>query len=123
MTPTLPGDDHYWLVASRILDGYVIPFLGAGANLADRPPNTAWKQGEYLPSGAELADVLATRSGYADRPRDLLRVSQYVDAVLGEGVLYQYLRKTFNVDYPPNGLHKLLASLPPKLRETGARCQ
>ena len=34
-------DDHYWLVASRMLAGRVVPFLGAGANLCGRPGRTA----------------------------------------------------------------------------------
>jgi hypothetical protein len=123
MTPATPDEDHYWRVATRIVDGYVIPFLGAGANLADRPPNTAWEKGKYLPSGAELAEVLARRSRYPESPDDLLRVSQYVDAMFGEGVLYQYLHQTFNDDYPPNNLHLLLARIATRLRTDGPRCQ
>jgi hypothetical protein len=123
MTPTIPDEDHYWRVASRVLDGYVIPFLGAGANLAERPPNTAWERGKYLPSGAELAELLARRSRYPETPDDLLRVSQYVDAMFGEGVLYQYLHQTFNEDYPSNHLHRLLAQLSGTLRDRGTRCQ
>ena len=34
-------DDHYWLVASRILAGKVVPFLGAGANLVRAPRRRA----------------------------------------------------------------------------------
>jgi hypothetical protein len=67
-----------------------------------------------------LARLLAERSRYPDPDDgDLLRISQYVDAILGEGRLYGYLRSVFNVDYPPNNLHRFLASLPPLLRERG----
>jgi hypothetical protein len=48
--------------------------------------------------------------------RDLLQVSQYVDAVLGERALYEYLRDTFDADYPPTALHEVLASVPATLR-------
>jgi hypothetical protein len=111
-------DDHYWLVTSRILAGKVVPFLGAGANLCGRPDGEPWRLGQYLPSGPELAEVLARRSRYPDPgDSDLLRVSQYVDAVLGEGALYEYLRTTFDADYPPTALHHLLAALPAALRQ------
>ncbi len=117
MTAHGADEDHYWLVASRILDGGVVPFLGAGANLCGRPDGEPWELGRYLPSGRELADELARRSRYpvSDDP-DLLRVSQYVDAVLGERALYQFLRRTFDADYPPTPLHRLLAEVPEMLR-------
>lgn len=111
-------DDHYWLVASRILAGRVIPFLGAGANLCGRPEGESWAVGRFLPSGRELAESLAGQSRYPiDSNLDLLRVSQYVDAVLGEHALYEYLRSTFDADYPPTDLHRLLAEIPPLLRK------
>jgi hypothetical protein len=119
----VPDDDHYWLVAGRMMEGYVIPFLGAGANLLERPMDVNWKVGTYLPSAAELAAALAERSRYPDSPEDLLRVSQYVDAILGTRALYQYLHKLFDADYPPNSLHRLLARLPKLLRDRGARHQ
>jgi SIR2-like domain len=117
--PTI-DDRHYSLVAELLLEGEVVPFLGAGANLCDRPAGALWCSGEYLPSGAELAQALAERSRYP-RPDDgdLLRVSQYVDAILGEGQLYRYLHAVFDADYPPSSLHHMLARLPPLLRERG----
>ena len=114
-------DDHYWLVASRILAGKVVPFLGAGANLCGRPDGEPWRLGRYLPSGPELAEVLARYSRYpVPGDGDLLRVSQYVDAVLGERALYEYLRTTFDADYPPTSLHEFLAELPAALRRRRA---
>ena len=41
---------------------------------------------------------------------DLLRVSQYFDAVLGEAPLYEKLHDVFDADYPPSSLHRLLAA-------------
>ena len=79
----------------------MIPFLGAGANLADRG-DEAWEPGSpFLPSGAELAEHLVERGRYplAD-DHDLLRVSQYVDAARGEDELYVFLREVFDVGVP-----------------------
>jgi hypothetical protein len=112
-----PDDRHYALVRRLLADTEVVPFLGAGANLCDRPHETSWSLGRYAPSGAELARTLAERSLYPDPNLDLLRVSQYVDATLGEGQLYRYLRSVFDADYPPTSLHRFLARLAPTLRE------
>jgi hypothetical protein len=115
-----PLDLHYGLVAKAITDGRVVPFLGAGANLCDRPDdNTHFERGQYLPSGSELAEYLANSFG-CPLSEDLARVSQYV-ALLGPGykALYQALRELFDVNYPPTLLHKLLAVLPAVLRDKG----
>ena len=111
-------DRHYSLVAELLANGEVIPFLGAGANLCDRPASASFALGRFAPSGGELASTLAKSSRYPDRQDfDLLRVSQYVDAILGEGQLYRYLHAVFDADYPPSSLHRLFARLPPLLRE------
>jgi hypothetical protein len=97
-----------------------VPFLGAGANLCDRPDDkTPWELGHFAPSGRELARILAKHSRYPDHDVDLLRVSQYVDAILGEGQLYHYLHAVFDSDYPPTSLHRLIARLPRLLRASG----
>jgi hypothetical protein len=117
----LQADDrHYSLVAELLADGEVIPFLGAGANLCDRPDDATFEPGRFAPSGRELAAALAERSRFPDPDdRDLLRVSQYVDAILGERQLYRYIHAVFDSDYPPSSLHRLLARLPALLRERG----
>jgi hypothetical protein len=53
--PPGPLDPHYTLVVKAIVDGRVVPFLGAGVNLCGRPPEVAWQHGQYLPSGGELS--------------------------------------------------------------------
>ena len=114
------GDRHFSLVAGLLADGEVVPFLGAGANLCDRPAGVGWELGVFPPSGLELAARLAEKSRFPDRgDPDLLRIAQYVDAVLGERDLYRYLREVFDVDYPPSSLHRLLARLPAILRDRG----
>jgi hypothetical protein len=60
---------------------------------------------------------------YEDGGSDLLRVSQYVDAMEGESALYEYLRELFDADYQPTSLHCMLARLPAILRAHGKPCQ
>jgi SIR2-like domain len=110
-------DQHYSLVAEALGDGEVVPFLGAGANLCDRPDAASWELGHFAPSGFELATTLAERIRYPDPNLDLLRVSQYVDAMLGETRLYRFLHAVFDADYPPTSLHRFIARLPALLRE------
>jgi hypothetical protein len=110
---------HYARVAELLQNGAIVPFLGAGANLCDRPDDESWELGRFAPSGGELATTLAASSRYPDSDLDLLRVSQYVDAVLGEGRLYRYLHDVFDSNYPPTSVHRLLARLPALLRSHG----
>jgi hypothetical protein len=113
-------EDHYFSIVEKLAGGRMIPFLGAGANLCDRGDET-WERGRpFLPSGRELADHLALRGRYPDpRDRNLLRVSQYVDAARGEDELYLYLREVFDSDYSTTSLHRLLARAARLLAETG----
>jgi hypothetical protein len=113
-----PDETHYEMIADRILDGAVVPFLGAGVNLCGRPDSESWQVGRYLPSGSELAAYLASKvSGFPGKDRtDLLRVSQYVDVILGKGPLYELLHTVFDADYAPTPVHELLASLPSLIR-------
>jgi hypothetical protein len=124
-------DDHFELVAAEIANGVVVPFLGAGANLCDRPEKVSWEQGSFAPSGRELAKALATQSKYPNlkdlddpaRQPDLQWISQYFGAVLGDKPLYKRLREVFEARYSPSSLHRLLAGIPALLRERGAEEQ
>jgi hypothetical protein len=115
-------DEHLDIVSPRIIDGKVIPFLGAGANLCGRPPTADWRREHYLPTGGELAEYLAADYPHlAGDSRDLSRISQYVDLFGGgEGVLFEKLRCLFAGEYEPNALHHLLAAIPGALRAQGA---
>jgi hypothetical protein len=113
-----PGDTHYKLVTRGILDGRVVPFLGAGVNLVSRPPDTPWKRGEYYPSGPELAAHLAKHFDYPEgEDLDLERVADYVAVMTGSGPLYETLHELFDADYPPTILHEFLAQIPRIRRE------
>jgi hypothetical protein len=109
---------HCQIVTRRLAAGSVVPFLGAGANLCERPADSDWQAG-YLPSGAELAAFLAAPYGYPEADLDLLRVSQWVDLVSSPRALVDELHAVFSRDYRPNKLHRFLAELPRRLREEG----
>lgn len=128
-----PLDAHYRMLIKAITDGRVVPLLGAGVNLCGRPEGVAFQQGQYLPSGSELAALLAEDFGYSpdgqevecphckekhrvQYPLDLLRVTQHIAVMTGSGPLYDELRTLFNADYPPTSLHDFFANLPGSLR-------
>ncbi len=114
-------DDCARLVAERMRWRRVIPFLGAGVNLADRPTAARWSRGVDLPSGGELAETLADKYRYpGSEPRDdLMRVSQYVESTVGETAIYDELREVFGGEYEPTIVHKMLARVPTILEEKG----
>ncbi len=109
---------HASIVGGAIDAGKVIPFLGAGANLCDRPELAEWHPGTSLPSGSELSRYLAAKYHYpGENPRDLVRVAQYVDLVMGgEGALFDALRPLFIGTYGSNRLHRWLATVPARQR-------
>jgi hypothetical protein len=115
-----PTETHYRIVAKAFAEARVIPLLGAGVNLCGRPHGTGWQQGQYLPSGLELAAHLA-RAFYfpSDEPQELLRVSQYAAVMTGSGPLYEELHRLLDADYQPTKVHTLLASVPEFLRRHG----
>jgi SIR2-like domain len=112
-----PDEAHYGFIADRILAGAVVPFLGAGVNLCGRKDSESFEVGRHLPSGAELADYLASKGHYPGEDRkDLLRVSQYIAIMAGLRPLYEWLHDVFDADYAPTPAHRLLASLPSMIR-------
>jgi len=112
--------EHYASVMRSMSEGQVVPLLGAGVNLCDRPSGQAWELGHYLPSGSELADYLARTFYFPElEERNLLRVSQYVVTKEGKGPLYFELRKLFDANYPVTPVHDFFATLPGRLRERG----
>jgi SIR2-like domain len=130
-----PGDAarelerHCRNIASDVLEGRVVPVLGAGVNLCERPSSLKWGiDSGFLPSAAELAEHLADRSAYIPdryRPRedtaggvetfepvfDLIRVSQYVEVLKGSVDLYRALHDVFDREYEPSVVHWFLARL------------
>jgi len=111
-------DLEYNAILDGFVEGKVIPFLGAGVNLCDRPGDTAWEPGKsaFLPSGAELASHLATRFDYPLPDRDLARISQFVVEFRGTAPLYSHLRQLLSIPPRTNPVHRFLAQLPATLR-------
>jgi DNA-binding SARP family transcriptional activator len=97
----VPAQDHFEDVAGAILEGRVVPVLGADV--------------------ADLTLRLAQRFGY---PEDGARatlpsVAQYVAVMKGSGPLYDELHELLDADLPPTPLHRFLASVSPLLRARG----
>jgi hypothetical protein len=99
-----------------------VPFLGAGANLCDRPEGIKWNgpPKQFLPSGAELAAYLARklhepelicvnpdcRSNF-----DLARISQDIVSFKGLGPLQERLHFVFKSEAPFTRIHEAVAGL------------
>jgi hypothetical protein len=113
-----PDEPHYAAVVDAILDGRLVPLLGAGVNQYGRSSKIPFKLGHDLPDGGELAAHLAAKFAYpgTEKPIDLLRVSQYIQVTSGSGPLYDALHQLFDADYQPSPLHELLAALPKVFR-------
>jgi SIR2-like domain len=119
-------DAHYRAVIRALTHRRVVPLLGAGANLCDRTDDeehaagAPWTPGRVLPTGAELAQWLSREFDYpAPDTSNLTRVSQYIDAIDGDGPLYESLRQVFIGECQPTSLHHLLADLPSLLSAQG----
>jgi SIR2-like protein len=110
-------ESHCGVVLARLREGRVVPFLGSGANLCGRPTGSDWETAGYLPSGQELAKWLADKYSYRTKPPELIRVSQWVNAVTGGDVLYTDLRGLFTKEYEPTALHRMLARVPRFVRQ------
>ncbi len=112
-------EHHFRRVARLIIEGKVVPFLGAGVNLVGRRPDEQFSLGRLLPSGAELAHYLAAAGALDEHQDDLAKVSQNLAVTVGAGPLYEALHDVFDHDYPPTALHRFLAELPGRLRRAG----
>lgn len=110
-----PLQAHFKTVIKGIVDGRIVPFLGAGVNLCGRPRGVSWdpQLSDFLPSGSELSVYLAKNFGLpGNDTTDLVRISQFVALMNGAGPLYEELHGLFDRDYPATALHRFLASIP-----------
>jgi hypothetical protein len=118
--PELSGqlEYHFDTVLRLLANGRLIPFLGPGASLVDRPPEKPWDFGTpFPPTDAELARYLATRNSYPEGElTDLPRVAEYAQLVFGRRWLNEQLREVFDQQYQPTRLHRFLARLPQHFR-------
>jgi len=105
------------VMQAMLVEGQVVPLLGAGVNLCGRKLGESWEVGHVLPNGEELAALLAVKvPGYPPSVlEDLLRVSQCIDHTRGWRALYQMLHNLFDANYEPTVLHRLLAGIPQRM--------
>jgi hypothetical protein len=112
---------HFHHLTRLLVDGRVVPFLGAGANMCGRPATKAWPdEPNFLPSANELSAYLKSGWHGCDET-ELTRVAQWVLEMGGSGELFAALHDVFDRDYPPTRLHAFLAELPSLLVERGYR--
>jgi SIR2-like domain len=108
----------YAVILDRLRQGKVIPFFGAGASVTGRGPNDTWVEASpFLPSGAELSQLLARQvqfsavSNHPEEAADLLKVSAYFEESSGRDVLREELHSVLARDCAPGPLHRLAASI------------
>lgn len=112
------SDPPYGIIAEKLKQGKVIPFLGAGASLSGRPPDAKWDDSAaaFLPTGSELAHHLADDSNLpstdpVDRD-DLSKVSSYYAEVAASRTdLRESLHHALDRDYQIGAVHRLLAEV------------
>jgi DNA-binding SARP family transcriptional activator len=113
-TPAAEEVDDSEEVWKAVLGGRVVPVLGMGVTL-----NGNANPG--VPGRDQLAAHLArTFDCPREHSADLAKVAQYVVVAHGIGPLYDELHTLFDRDYVPQPVHRLLAELPPVLRERSA---
>jgi hypothetical protein len=115
----------YGIIRERLRAGLVVPFLGAGVHMPNRPAGATYPPAvppPFLPSGSELAEVLATHSAFpSDDPaerRDLPKVASFYVDQAGRDALRNSLRDVFDHSYdfhPTFDVHKRLAACPKPL--------
>lgn len=97
-------------IADALLKGKMIPFLGGGASIAGRPSGEPWVKGQCIPATEELVEHLTEYSSYPeDERRDLAKVAQYCELVIGRHLFDQHLHTVFECDPSWNMLHEFLA--------------
>jgi hypothetical protein len=112
----MPDQPPYGIILDELKSGNAIPFLGAAASrvgCGDGGPT-------FLPSGTELADMLAEDANFpsddAHDRRDLAKVASYYVDGSNRGALRRKLRKVFAAaGYQCNDLHHFLAAVADRL--------
>ena len=112
----------YETIKAALEAGRVIPFVGAGASIVDRPEGIPWTENAaFPPRGAELSCLLAEEAHFqdvSDDPRDredLLKVAAYFEQQSGREELRFRLHQVLARPHPTGRLHAIprLAHEPP----------
>jgi NAD-dependent SIR2 family protein deacetylase len=110
---------NYSDLAQKLGAGSVIPFLGAGASLCDRPEDHTWTiDSPYYPTGSDLSRYLADRCGFEyapHHPPDLAKVASFFLLKEDELELWNCLHSVFIRAREPSLVHRWLARLPDPL--------
>jgi hypothetical protein len=102
-----PEDDHYETVLDYMIEqGTVVPVLGAGIC-------------GTLPDAEQLAAHLARTFEIATESKDLAEVAQRVEVTVGPAFLEKAIIEALTPKPDPQNVHRVLASLPRRLREMG----
>jgi hypothetical protein len=110
------GDEEppYRFIARKLLEGEVVPFLGAGASVFHHPAHPDDKV-ICPPTGSALAELLAEEAGFLEDPDlrlDLPLVASYFEHVnVDRSGLCDVLNSIFKPEFAPNALHRLLAQV------------
>jgi CHAT domain-containing protein/SIR2-like protein len=110
---------HYQTVLNALTKGKLVPFLGLGVNLLDRPEVENWTpENGTLPSYRELVGYLVSRTQHPNPFIPALAdISQYAllqyrkDEQKGEGTFFSDLVSIFNLAQEPTALHRFWAKL------------
>jgi len=98
--------------------GEVVPFLGAGASIVNRPLGATFnpRDPKFLPSGWDLSSYLAAASSFPAKEEwekgDLAKVCSYFVDQGGRKDLRYRLRALLNRQYQPGPLHHFIAGVP-----------
>lgn len=108
-TKRLPSNIKWPAILANLNEGRLVPFLGAGASMANN--------GEKgLPSTIELARHLAKKCSFPDEDcEDIFRVAQYYAYNFGETRLREQVKAKLrpkDVKPKPSEVHNILAKLP-----------
>lgn len=111
MSDSVQGTPHP-AIATALNQGWVIPFLGAGASIVEPRPKE-WKEGErHPPLADDLAAYLGKKTKFPVGEKvELTAVAQYYRKLLGPKLLKFQLHQVFNRDYPLGTIHTHLASI------------
>ena len=111
-------DAHFRLVGTLLLDGDVVPLLGAGSAHSVGATGEPGDPDRSLPTATGVAEHLAALVDYpADAPQSLAAVTGYVSELLGSRTLYRELHDIFARAVAPGPVDRFLAALPRLARE------